>query len=116
MDQITITREACCAADDQSMPLQLVLSVSPGETIGSLLQRVIGEHFLQFSSTRASATCFVGAEPIARVIANFNALPTAEFIIPAELPLATIAPDGLLEFSWSGPNYSLKRTDQSLRD
>jgi len=102
MNEMKIMREACCAADDQTMPLELVLRVSEGETLSSVLQRIIGANFLQFSSTHTCATGFVGTEQVVRVLANFGTRPMAEFNGSAEALVAAVAPDGLLEFRWSG--------------
>jgi hypothetical protein len=110
VNEIKVTREACCAADDQTMPLELVLPVSGGETLESALQRVIEADFLQFSSTHASATGFVGNEPVARVVANFRTRPAAEFLAPALGVVSAVIPSGLLEFRWSGSNNSSKPT------
>ncbi len=110
MQEIKITREACCAADDQTMPLELVLHVSEGETLRSLLQRIIGADFLQFSSTYTCASGFVGNEPVARVLANFNTHPMAEFDKSPDAFASAMISGGLLEFRWSGSNNSFKPT------
>ena len=110
MNEIKVTREACCAADDQTMPLELVLAVSDGETLESALQRVIAADFLQFSSTHTRAIGFVGSEPVARIVANFRTRPVAEFLAPAQGAVSTVIPSGLLAFRWSGSNNSFKPT------
>jgi hypothetical protein len=106
VQEIKITREACCAADDQTMPLELILRVSDGETLRSVLERVIGADFLQFSSTYTCASGFVGDKPVARVLANFNAHPVTEFDKSPDALASAMIPGGLLEFRWSGSNNS----------
>ncbi|SDE14772.1 hypothetical protein SAMN04488509_1294 [Aquimonas voraii] len=110
MKEITVTRESVCAADDQTMPLELVLQVAETEAFSSFIQRVIGADFLQFSSTYTCATGFVGSDPVARVLANFVTGPVAEFVAPAAALASAVVPSGLLEFRWSGSNNSSKPT------
>lgn len=102
--EIRVTRESVCAADDQTMPLQLMLRVSDSETFGSLMRRIVESSFLQFSSTYTCASGFVAGEPVARVLANFKSSPEAEYIASADALAYQVIPDGLLEFCWSGSN------------
>ncbi|WP_208108773.1 hypothetical protein, partial [Cognatilysobacter terrigena] len=110
MKEITVTRKPVCAADDQTLPLELVLQVSETEAFSSFIQRIIGAGFLQFSSTHTCAIGFVGSEPVARVLANFSTGPVVEFVAPAAAATSAVVPSGLLEFRWSGSNNSSKPT------
>ncbi|MBX3726107.1 MAG: hypothetical protein KF823_09325 [Xanthomonadales bacterium] len=92
------------------MQLELVIPVSKGEKLSSVLQRIIAADFLQFSSTHTCATGFVGNEPVARVLANFRTRPAAEFFAPAQGVVSIAIPSGLLEFRWAGSNNSSKAT------
>ena len=100
--EIKITRESVCAADDQSMPLELKLRVSDGETFGSVMHRVVESSFLQFSSTYTCTIGFVVNEPVVRVLANFKSGPQAQCISSASAPACDVIPKGLLQFRWSG--------------
>ncbi|MBF6025060.1 hypothetical protein [Lysobacter niastensis] len=108
MDEIRVTRESVCAADDQTMPLELTLPISSKETFGSVMERIAKSAFLQFSSTYTCASGFVAGEPVARVLANFKSGQEAECIAPAEAPACQVIPGGLLEFRWAGSNNSFK--------
>ena len=110
MKEITVTRESVCAADDQTMPLELMLKVPEEEAFSFLIRRIIEADFLQFSSTYTCATAFVGSEPVARVLADFSTGPVAEFLAPAAAPVLAVVPSGLLEFRWSDSNNSSKPT------
>lgn len=92
------------------MPLELVIPVSKGEKLVSVLQRIIAADFLQFSSTHSCATGFVGNEPVARVVTNFRTRPTAEVFAPAQGVVSVVIPGGLLEFRWAGSNNSSQPT------
>lgn len=57
---IVVTREACCAQDDQLGPLTLNLELSDSVSIQELA-KIIGESgFLQFSGTHNIITVFTG--------------------------------------------------------
>ncbi len=49
--QIKVTRQACCAADDQMGPLESVYTLEEDSTIADLVERIRASKFLQFSST-----------------------------------------------------------------
>ncbi len=55
-------------------------------------------------------TGFVGTEQVVRILANFGTLPVAEFNGSAEALVSAVAPDGLLEFRWSGSNNCSRPT------
>lgn len=48
---IKVTRQACCAADDQAGPLEAAYAVEEDSTIADLVERIRASRFLQFSST-----------------------------------------------------------------
>jgi hypothetical protein len=108
--EIRVTRESVCAADDQTMPLELTLRISDTETFGSVIQRIVKSAFLQFSSTYTCANGFVADELVTRVLANFQSAPAAECLASADRLAYQVIPDGLLEFRWAGSNNSFKPT------
>lgn len=102
--EIRVTRDSVCAADDQTMPLELTLLISSKETFGNVMQQIVESAFLQFSSTYICANGFVARELVARVLANVKSGPEVECIALADAPACQVITGGLLEFRWSGAN------------
>jgi hypothetical protein len=96
--QIRVTRQACCAADDQSNPLQAVYTVDDHTTIADLAERIQASKFLQFSSTHNRLSGEVDGVCVVEVFAGWFKGPTFH-VSPATAVAGLIGPR-VLDFSF----------------
>lgn len=94
MEKVEITRQAVCAADDQIGPLDLVLEVKSGESIRSLIERILANGFLQFSSSHNVISGFAGENEIARVFSSSE----VEYLISCDSPWVEHLPSKSMSF------------------
>ncbi len=52
--KIKVTRGGVCAADDQIVPLEKVISIGANATLSDVVKKIEESKFLQFSSTHTS--------------------------------------------------------------
>lgn len=106
MDNIEVTRQSVCSADDQTNPLTLTLQTPGSESLQGLVARILSHNFLQFSSSHSTITGFASGQPIVRVHADFSSGHQPEFLIPPDTFVETCLPNRLLEFEWTDANGS----------
>jgi hypothetical protein len=109
MIAITITREAVCAADDQTNPLTLTLEAAETETLEVFIGRIMSSRFLQFSSSHPVVTGFASDRPIVEVHADNSGRNRAEFLIPADTAIGDCLPSHRFAFMWAA-NHSVSST------
>lgn len=70
--QVRVTRQACCAADDQAGPLEAVYAMSADATMAELVERIRASKFLQFSSTHNRLSGEVDGVCVVEVFAGWG--------------------------------------------
>jgi hypothetical protein len=101
MVTITVQRESACAADDQVNPLTLRLEVSKSETLAGLIEQILSNRFLQFSSSHAIMNGLASDRPIVTLHADLLGRCRTEFLIPPDTPIDICLPMHQLTFSWA---------------
>ena len=94
MREIEITREAVCAADDQSNPLSMTLELPDRASLKDLMKGILARDFLQFASS--AITGYADERPIVKVHPNNS----CTFLIPSSTPIKSCLADGELDFRW----------------
>ena len=67
--ELHVVRDASCAADDQTMPLEMTLN-GRGKSLADILQSIVQSSFLQFSSTHTTLTACSGNRKLASISAG----------------------------------------------
>ena len=99
LQTITVTREAVCSADDQMNPLTLVVPLPDTAPLSALVDAVLAQRFLQFSSSHSTITGVASGVAIVRV--HSGLLRTrAEFLVAPQMPVRECVPQGLIDFAW----------------
>ena len=70
--QVTVTRQACCSADDQAGPLDAVYALHEDATLVDLVERIQASKFLQFSSTHNRLSGEVDGVCVVEVFAGWG--------------------------------------------
>lgn len=70
-----MTRQACCAADDQMGPLEASYTLAQDATLAELLERIRASKFLQFSSTHNRLSGEVDGVCVVEVFAGWGQEP-----------------------------------------
>ena len=99
MQAITVTREAVCGADDQTGRLTLAVPIPGTAPFSALVDAVLAQRFLQFSSSHASITGRACGVPVVRVH-DTGVRPRVDFLVPPHTPVQHCVPQGLLQFGW----------------
>lgn len=99
MQAITVTREAVCGADDQTGRLTLAVPMPGTAPFSALVDAVLAQRFLQFSSSHPTITGRASGVPVVRVH-DAGLRPRAEFLLPPHTPVQRCVPEGLLHFGW----------------
>jgi hypothetical protein len=97
--QILVTREACCAQDDQLGPLDATYALEPGATLRELVEQIIRSGFLQYSSSHTSMLGKAGSVEIVKVYSSYY-LPgrAPEYLVAASEPAARLLEGKVLRF------------------
>lgn len=95
--RVHVTREACCAADDQVGPLDAVFELEAEATLATLVARIAGSGFLQFSSTHTCLTGEVGGVALVAVT-NDGAAP--RFSVDPQAQLVDVLRGRVLHFGF----------------
>lgn len=77
--RIQVTRQACCAADDQVGPLDATYVCEPSAPLSKLIQEIVASGFLQFSSTHDRITGEVDGKRI--VVVGVPGGPAPQFFV-----------------------------------
>jgi hypothetical protein len=99
LQTITVTREAVCSADDQMNPLTLAVPLPDMAPLTALVDAVLAQHFLQFSSSHSTITGVASGVAIVRVHAGLFRK-RAEFLVAPHTPVRECVPQGLIDFAW----------------
>lgn len=67
---ITVSRDACCAQDDQLGPLKATYELETDATLADLVAAVTRSKFLQFSSSHTTLNGAFGGTPVVRVFSE----------------------------------------------
>lgn len=70
-----MTRQACCAADDQMGPLEASYTLAQDATLADLVERIRASKFLQFSSTHNRLSGEVDGVCVVEVFAGWGRAP-----------------------------------------
>lgn len=93
---ITVVREACCAADDQLGPLEATFAVGAHATLGELIEQIRAARFLQFSSTHNRLSGDVDSVRLVEVGPLDGPHPT--FHVDEASPVSSVIGDRTLHF------------------
>ncbi len=99
LQTITVTREAVCSADDQMNPLTLAVPLPDTAPLSALVDAVLAQPFLQFSSSHSTITGVASGVAIVRVHAGLFRT-RAEFLLAPHTPVRECVPKGLIDFAW----------------
>jgi hypothetical protein len=100
--QVRVSREACCAQDDQLGPLDATYAVRAGATIAELVSAIVSSCFLQYSSSHTSLVGSVRGKPFVRVFSSYYAPGCgSEFSVPETELVATVVGDQTVEFRFA---------------
>lgn len=94
--RITVTRQACCAADDQMGPLEAVYNLAQDATLAELLERIQASRFLQFSSTHNRLSGEVDGVCVVKVFAGWGRRP--QFHADPKAPVGAVIGPRTLDF------------------
>lgn len=111
-----VSRQACCAQDDQIGPLELVYELGAEATLQDLTEAVIRSGFLQFTSTHSVMVGEVGNDALVRVSdAHFGHAQGPQYLRAADILVRNLIGPGELHFRFefdsklnpanSGPSY-----------
>ncbi|GLR25720.1 hypothetical protein [Limnobacter litoralis] len=98
--RIEITRQAVCAADDQTNPLEMYFEVDQNLTIQHLVNEIEAAKFLQFSSTHQSIVGHSGGVPIIKIHSPYHSSLGPEYLVPASIIASEIIQNGRVEFKF----------------
>ena len=101
MLQITVTREAVCGADDQTGLLTLAVQLPDTASLSALVDAVLAQGFLQFSSSHSMITGVASGMPLVRVH-DERVRMRAEYLESPHTPVRDCVPQGLIDFRWRG--------------
>lgn len=90
-EQLQITRDSVCLADDFKGPLETTLEIHTDASLNEVLQSVVASSFLQFSGP---ITALSAGLPLARVYSDGQ----IEYLVNPSLPASKYLLDSLLEF------------------
>jgi hypothetical protein len=96
--RIEISREACCAQDDQIGPLDLMLEIDPDCSLRDLVRRVVEKGFLQYSSTHTTMIGASGETEIVRVSSPYYINKEPEYFLNPDLPVSEVIKNGDIHF------------------
>ena len=100
--QVRVSREACCAQDDQLGPLDATYDVRSGAAIGELVSAIVGSNFLQYSSSHTSMFGSVRGKPFVRVFSSYyEPSRVSEFLVPETELVATVVGSQTVEFRFA---------------
>ncbi len=86
---VTVLRQACCGADDQTGPLDAVFEIAEGESLEELVGRIEASRFLQYSSTHDTLHGLVNDQPVVIVFGPSRGRPPEYLADPAS-PLVAL--------------------------
>ena len=95
---IRVTRQACCAADDQLGPLEAVYTLGEDATLAQLVQRIEASKFLQFSSTHNRLSGEVDGVCVVEVFGGW--LRRAQFHVDPATPVGSVVGGRVLDFAF----------------
>jgi hypothetical protein len=97
--QVRVSREACCAQDDQLGPLEKTYSLAPDATLQELIEKIVESSFLQYSSSHTSMVGEVDAMGVVRVFSpHYAANQASEYLVSPNEQVSSLIPDGGLSF------------------
>lgn len=97
--KIMVRRQACCAQDDQFGPLEAEYEVDERCRLDEFLDAIERSGFLQFSSTHARMSCWIGGRKVGTVFGPGHLVRRKPWhaIDPAS-PVRDLASKGMVEF------------------
>jgi hypothetical protein len=89
--RVSVTRDACCAQDDQIGPLEMSFELNADATLADLVRAVVSSKFLQYSASHVSLTGFIDESPVVAVPSEYY-VPGASpvFLVSSSAPLAPL--------------------------
>lgn len=96
--RIEITRQACCAQDDQIGPLEMMFDVDESNTLFDLVEQVVERRFLQYSSTHTTMIGAAGDIDIVRVSSPYYRNEQPEYLVNPDLPISEVIKNGSIHF------------------
>jgi len=97
--QIQVSREACCAQDDQLGPLEMVYNLSSDATLSELVQKIVASRFLQYSSSHTTMLGEAGTVGVVKVFsAYYCGNKEAEFLAAPDEPVRSVIAANVLHF------------------
>lgn len=101
MLQIAVTRAAVCAADDQIGTLTLTVPLPATASLSALVDVVLAQDFLQFSSSHSMIIGVASGVSVLRVHDELFRT-RAEFLVSPHTLVRDCVPQGLIDFRWRG--------------
>ena len=90
-----------CSADDQAGPLTLAVPLPGTASLSALIDAVLAQGFLQFSSSHSMIIGVASGVPLVRVHAGLFRT-RAEFLLSPNARVRDCVPHGLIDFRWRG--------------
>ncbi|HEY9102360.1 hypothetical protein [Chitinimonas sp.] len=98
---ITVTRDACCAQDDQIGPLDMRFEIHTHTRLDELVEQIVASHFLQYSGSHTHMAATIGEQVVAQVYSNYYCPDQPpQYLIPADTPVAGLLEQGTLHFAF----------------
>ena len=97
---VKITRQACCAQDDQLGPLTLNLELPESSTIQDLAKSLGESGFLQFSSTHNLIVAYSAAVELLSIPSLSNEPCSVEYAVNKFELAESYIKNGLVECKW----------------
>ncbi len=98
--RIEITRDACCAQDDQIGPLEMAFEVAPDALLRDLVTIVVNAGFLQYSSSHVTMVGFAGKTEIARISSPYYTKREPEYLLSPDLSISELLKNGQIHFQF----------------
>lgn len=98
--RIEITRQAVCAADDQTNQLEMYVEVDQDRPIQHLVKEIEAAQFLQFSSTHQSIVGYSGGAPIVKIHSPYHSSLGIEYFVPANSIASEVIQNERFEFKF----------------
>jgi hypothetical protein len=98
--RIEITRDACCAQDDQIGPLEMIFEIDPEALLRDLVTIVANAGFLQYSSSHVTMVGVAGKTEIARISSPYYTKKEPEYLLSQELSISEVLKNGQIHFQF----------------
>ena len=98
--RIEITRDACCAQDDQIGQLDMAFEVAPDAPLRDLVTIVIDAGFLQYSSSHVTMLGVAGKTEIVRISSSYYTKREPEYLLSPDLSISEVLKNGQIHFQF----------------